>query len=97
MELASAYPNSALSAGAMAAIVVVMAGGLIVWLVLVFLADRKTSELSARRAQPTVPAPVPATTVATAGADVTGPDDTTEDEASEAGHGDDASRRRAAA
>jgi hypothetical protein len=94
MELASAYPNSELSAGAMVAIVVVMAGGLIAWLVLVFLADRKTSELSARRAQPAAPAPA---TVAAAGADVTGPDDTTEDEASEAGHGDDASRRRAAA
>jgi hypothetical protein len=40
MYLASAYPNSALSAGLMTIIALVMAGALAIWLGLVFLADR---------------------------------------------------------
>jgi hypothetical protein len=41
MNLASAYPNSDLSALSMAVIAVVMACTLAAWLVLVFLADRQ--------------------------------------------------------
>jgi hypothetical protein len=40
MNLASAYPNSDLSALSMTVIAVVMACALAVWLILVFLADR---------------------------------------------------------
>ena len=41
MNIASAYPNSALSALTMMAIGLVMAGSLAAWLGLVFLADRE--------------------------------------------------------
>jgi len=85
MPLASAYPNSAISTGAMIAIAVVMASVLAFWLVMVFVADRtkmgrQTRTQSARRA------PEPA--VAVAGPALSGPDETAEDEASEAGRGD---------
>lgn len=40
MDLASAYPNSDLSAFSMTVIAVVMACTLAAWLILVFLADR---------------------------------------------------------
>jgi hypothetical protein len=87
MDLASAYPNSAISTGAMLAIALVAVGGLAIWLVLVFLADRETANLSARRAQ---------RPVAAAGPALAGPDETAEDEQDEAAYGD-AHRRRAAA
>jgi len=44
MFLASAYPNSAISAWAMAAIALVAVGSLTCWLVLVFLAARKSAK-----------------------------------------------------
>ncbi len=47
--LASAYPNSALSAGALTAIALVAAATLALWLVLVFRAE-KSNEKNARRA-----------------------------------------------
>ena len=50
MFLASAYPNSALSAGQLTLIALVMAGVLALWLGLVFLADRNTQRDIARRA-----------------------------------------------
>jgi hypothetical protein len=40
MNLASAYPNSALSAGALIALALVMAVSLALWLILVFRADQ---------------------------------------------------------
>ena len=48
MFLASAYPNSALSAGQLTLIALVMAGVLALWLGLVFLADRKSREPDAQ-------------------------------------------------
>ena len=49
MHLATAYPNSALSAGQLTIIAVVMAGTLLIWLGLVFLADRRgTKKVAAR-------------------------------------------------
>jgi hypothetical protein len=89
MDLASAYPNSAISTGAMLAIALVAAGSLALWLVLVFRADRARPGQSARRAQQP-----PA---ALAGPDLTGPVETAEDEQDEAGHGDAARQRQAAA
>jgi len=89
MQLASAYPNSAISAGAMVAIALVAAGSLAFWLVMVFVADRQRRALSVRpshtpAADLVVPEPrQPA---------LAGPDETTEDELTEAGHGD-ATRR----
>jgi len=47
MYLASAYPNSALSAGLMTVIAFVMAGTLAIWLGLVFLADRSSRKKGA--------------------------------------------------
>jgi hypothetical protein len=41
MDLASAYPNSDMSALSMTLIAVVMTGTLAAWLILVFLADRQ--------------------------------------------------------
>ena len=41
MNLASAYPNSAISAGAMMAIAFVMVGVLVFWLVMVYVAARE--------------------------------------------------------
>jgi hypothetical protein len=84
MELASAYPDSAISAGAMVAIAIVAVATIAIWLVAVFLADRKTTQLSAGRAQRPAAA-------------VTGPDATAEDEHNEAGYGDVARPHRAAA
>jgi hypothetical protein len=48
MNLASAYPNSALSAGALVVLALVMAVSLALWLILVFRADKS----SASGAQP---------------------------------------------
>ncbi|HEX9042871.1 MAG TPA: hypothetical protein VF838_17950 [Trebonia sp.] len=73
MELASAYPNSAISGVMMAVIALVAAGTLAAWLILVFLADRQGSAKETR--QPDMPAPV-----------VAAPDPAAEDEHSEAGH-----------
>jgi hypothetical protein len=50
MYLASAYPNSALSAGLVTVIALVTAGTLAVWLGLVFLADRSSREKGAPQA-----------------------------------------------
>jgi hypothetical protein len=50
MYLASAYPNSALSVLALMLLAFVMAGCLALWLGLVFLADRKSTEQEAREA-----------------------------------------------
>jgi hypothetical protein len=50
MYLASAYPNSALSAGLMAVIALVMAGTLVIWLGLVFLADGSSRKKGAPQA-----------------------------------------------
>jgi hypothetical protein len=71
MDFASAYPNSAISAGAMAAIAIVAAGCLAFWLVMVFLADRSSGRASRQaRSQDTV---------------VARPDEAAEDEHGEAG------------
>jgi hypothetical protein len=43
MYLASAYPNSALSAGALTVLALVMALSLALWLILVFRADKDTA------------------------------------------------------
>jgi hypothetical protein len=85
MDLASAYPNSAISTGAMLVIALVMVGSLALWLGLVFLADRSRRDRSARR-------PVAVTEPA-----LTEPAQTAEDEQDEAGHGDVARQRQAAA
>jgi hypothetical protein len=50
MYLASAYPNPALSAGLMTVIALVMAGTLVIWLGLVFLADRSSRKKRAPQA-----------------------------------------------
>jgi hypothetical protein len=50
MYLASAYPNSVVSAGALILLSFVMAGCLALWLGLVFLADRKSTPKQAREA-----------------------------------------------
>lgn len=49
MYLANAYPNSAISAGALMAIAFVMVGVLAFWLVMVYLAD-KSGEKDAKQA-----------------------------------------------
>jgi len=77
MRLASAYPNSAISTGAMIAIAVVMAAVLAFWLVMVFVADRQMRDQSARRARELA--------AAVAGPALFGPDETAEDESSDAG------------
>ena len=87
MDLASAYPNSAISTGAMLAIALVAAGSLALWLVLVFLADRRTNELSARAHHP----------AAVTGPALAGPAKTAEDEQDAAGHDDAVPQRRMAA
>lgn len=74
MYLANAYPNPALSAGLMAAIAVVAAGSLAIWLVLVFLADRNGSHKA------------PAPQADDHRAAVAQPDRAAEDEHSEVGH-----------
>ena len=71
MYIASAYPNSALSAGALAAIALVAAATLALWLVLVFLAE-KNNEKNARQAHSHLAA-------------VAQSDDAAEDRTSEAG------------
>jgi hypothetical protein len=50
MYFASAYPNSALSAGLMTVIALVMASTLAIWLGLVFLADRSSRKMGAPQA-----------------------------------------------
>ncbi len=71
MYLASAYPNSALSAGALVAIALVAAGTLALWLVMVFLAERN-GEKNAQRARSHLAVMTPS-------------DDTAENRTSEAG------------
>jgi hypothetical protein len=44
MDLATAYPNSAISAGAMTAIALVAVGTLAIWLIMVYLADRQRGD-----------------------------------------------------
>jgi len=51
MDLASAYPNSDISALSMTLIAVVMAGTLAAWLILVFLADRQPRRQRAQAGQ----------------------------------------------
>jgi hypothetical protein len=50
MYFASAYPNSALSAGTLTVMALVMAGTLAIWLGLVFLAGRSTRKEGAQPA-----------------------------------------------
>lgn len=50
MYLASAYPDSAISAGAMTAIAVVMVAVLFFWLIMVYVADRQGAKENARKA-----------------------------------------------
>ncbi len=71
MYFASAYPNSALSAGALTAIALVAAVSLALWLVLVFLAERNNQK-KARQAHSHLAA-------------VAQSDEATEDQTSEAG------------
>lgn len=73
MNLASAYPNSAISAAMMAVIALVAAGTLAAWLILVFLADRQSSA----KKTPQADMPTPVLTVL---------DQAAEDEHGEAGH-----------
>lgn len=85
MYLASAYPNSAISAATMTAIALVTAGSLALWLLLVFLADRKGSgKAAAPRADSHL-------------AVVTQPDQAAEDKHEEAGHAPADGRSAAAA
>jgi hypothetical protein len=83
MNIASAYPNSDLSAGALTVIALVMAACLTVWIVLVFLAER-SNERDSRQAHSrhTV---------------VAQPDQAAEDEHSEAGAAPVGHRHEAAA
>lgn len=83
MYLANAYPNSAISAGAMTAIALVAAGTLALWLIFVFLADRNRPK-DARQAGSSL------TMVAKSG-------EATEDEHSEDGHAPAGSWRQTAA
>lgn len=48
MYLASSYPDSAISAGAMTAIAVVVVAVLAFWLIMVYVADRQGAKRSAR-------------------------------------------------
>jgi hypothetical protein len=50
MYLASAYPDSAISAGAMTAIAVVMVAVLAFWLIMVYVADRQGARKSPQQA-----------------------------------------------
>lgn len=70
MFYASAYPNSAISAGAMTAIAVVMVGVLTFWLVMVYIAAR----------EPGKPRPTGQRSKAGDHAPVTAPDDLVQDE-----------------
>ncbi len=72
MNLASAYPNSDISAGAMMAIAFVMVAVLTFWLVMVYVAAREPRRPRGQRAG------------AGGGAAVAAPDETAEDEHSEA-------------
>ena len=74
MYLATAYPGTAISAGQMTIIALVMAGTLLIWLGLVFLAGRRgTKKEGARQADGRL-------------APVAQPDEAAEDEHSQAGH-----------
>jgi len=68
MFYASAYPNSDISAGAMAAIAIVMVGVLVFWLVMVYVAAREPRAPRGRQPEATGHAPV------------TAPDDLAQDE-----------------
>jgi hypothetical protein len=48
MDIASAYPNSALPAGALVILAVVMVAGLALWIILVFRADQSSASDSGR-------------------------------------------------
>lgn len=54
MNLASAYPNSAISAGAMMAIAFVMVAVLAFWLIMVYVADRPSVKDNAEPADSTL-------------------------------------------
>jgi ABC-type nickel/cobalt efflux system permease component RcnA len=84
MDLASAYPDSAISAWMMTVIALVMVACLAAWLILVFRADSRGSARKTRQAA--MPAPAPA-----------GPDRAAEDEHGEAGHAPAGVRHGAAA
>lgn len=58
MNVASAYPGDVISAPMMAALIVVVVGGLAAWLILVYLADRQPKAKETRQAG--TPTPVPA-------------------------------------
>jgi hypothetical protein len=73
MTYASAYPNSDISAGAMAAIAIVMVAALACWLIMVYVAAREPRKPppAGQQAEPATTEPAttePATTVATPGA-----------------------------
>lgn len=55
MYLANAYPNSALSAGALTAIALVIVAVLAFWLIMVYVADRPGREKNVRENQSTQP------------------------------------------
>ncbi len=84
MDVASAYPNSAISGTMMAVIALVMTACLAAWLILVFLADSHGSAKETRQAD--APAPM-----------LAGLDPAAEDEHSEAGHAPADGRHGAAA
>jgi hypothetical protein len=84
MNFASAYPGDVISAPMMAALIVVVVGGLAAWLILVFLADRPPKAKETRQA--VRPTPVPAAL-----------DQAAHDEQSEAGRAPAGGRRGAAA
>jgi hypothetical protein len=71
MDIASAYPNSALPAWELVLLAVVMAGSLALWLILVFRADRSSARDSGQ---------------ATGHLGVAAPDETAEDKLSAADH-----------
>jgi uncharacterized membrane-anchored protein len=61
MNIASAYPNSAISAGAMTLVALVVVGTLAFWLVMVFAADRmRRTENSRAASNPDVVVALPA-------------------------------------
>ncbi|HET9079733.1 MAG TPA: hypothetical protein VFO01_04355 [Trebonia sp.] len=84
MYLASAYPNSAISAGAMMAIAFVMVSVLAFWLIMVYVADRQGGKPAARQADSRL-------------TPVAGQEEVAEDEHSEAGSAPAGERRGAAA
>jgi hypothetical protein len=84
MYLANAYPNSALSAGALMAIAFVMVGVLAFWLIMVYVADRQGARRDVPQAENHLEP-------------VAGQDEVAEDEHSEAGPAPAGQRHGAAA